>query len=558
MLYGTLAQTNPGYDAKLWDRIRLLYRGGWEIAGRAREVLKKAPNETTKAYEYRLSLASYVGYFGHVTNYLAGALFWEPVSVVPNSESSIPDEEFYEEFSRNADRRETSFSSLMKLACVEALLVKTAWLAVDLPPGTESEVASRADEDALGLRRAYCYLEPAENVLDWEEDDDGRLTLVVIKRRITKRTAIEQARGGYRDEFRVWELTESGARFSLYRSRDYKADETPDAKDALTLVEQRPTSFNVLPYARLTLPDGLWVGNQVGPLALEHFKRRSDLAGSVSSSLVEIPVVSLAPEIGGMGEAMPSELAQDPHRGDDPIAQHKARGYMVLGEHDRFEFVGPKGAVHQAARDELSDLRDEIYRTVTAMALALNQTGAAVGRSGQSKREDRIATEIVLEAIAHEVKKAAICVYRLIADAREETDVEWEAHGVENFNLAATGESVTEAIDVIDIDIPSKTFKSKYLSQLAIGLVRNLDPETQATIRDEIEKGVEEQGHAADALAAMTAQLPTGEDDDNGPPSSKPAGAGRTPPGANPPGIPRGNRGGDAAGAVRGPSRGRP
>lgn len=554
MLYGTLKQTNPAHGGRRWDDIRLLYAGGWELIEHASRYLIRAKDETEADFDRRKQLASYVGYFGQVVDFLAGATFFEPLTVTPVGSDPAPDEDFYAEFSRDTDRLGNTFSGLMKLALTEALLLRTAWIACDFPTADAgTELVSRADEDRLGLRRGYAYVEPGELVVDWSEDRNCRLRWVITKRVVTERETPDATRDTYREVFRIWTLDGTGtaqrAVCTTYQTKalklgkDGQEPEKPRDDDELEQVSQTRTAFRSIPFARLTLPHGLWVGNRVGPLALEHFRRRSNLAASLDRGLVEIPVAKLAPEIGGMGEAIASEAAQDPYRGSDPVGQFQRRGYVVLGSQDDLKFVGPSGKAYEAARADLAELRDEIYRTVTAMALAAPQSAASMTRSGQSKREDRTATEVVLSSLAQASRVAALDVYRIVSEARGEA-VEWETHGLSRFNLSDVDAAIAQAIEVRDIDIPSPTFKSHYLTKIAKTLLPDADVETQEAISDEITEGVESQGHELEAVGEMLNGATEADDDPE--PESQP-GRGRA--GADPQSTP----GRDSSGRSAGP-----
>lgn len=508
LTYGVLARTHEEYDAELWRKIRLFYEGGFELLKHADEFLVRVPNEPPERYEYRVKTASYICYFGQVIDYLVGALFHEDLQVVAAGDARkgepigpIPDETFYKTFANDADRRGTPLAAIAAQAVTTALLCKRAWIAVDLPEFDSTlELPNRAAEDALGVNRAYAFEAPPEEVLNWHRNADGKLLWLVTRWREIDRSDPFAKVEEYRERFKVWLRSANGASWLTFETEPHKLEgnDVPCKEEPLALIDQGTTSFREIPFVELELPAGLWAGNKIGPLALEHFRARSDLRGSLGRSLVEIPFVKLGPEIPGIGEALPAQKAQHPNRGDDPIAQYERKGYMVLGDKDELGFAGPSGKGFEVAQQSLDNLREEIYRTVTAMALSLPNTAATVGRSGESKREDRSATEIVLEAIGKLVRRAAVRVYDVVAGGRGEKFV-WTAQGLSTFNVAARGELVDEAERVFALDIPSSTFWREYKARAAIGLVPNANPETKATIQKEIASGVDE----ADSLAEL-------------------------------------------------------
>ncbi|HEX7464377.1 MAG TPA: hypothetical protein VF382_05745, partial [Actinomycetota bacterium] len=501
LTYGVLSQTHEEYDAKLWDTIRLFYRGGFELLKRAGEFLEPVPGEHTDRYAHRVKQASYICYFGQVVDYLVGALFHENLQVVPakgaggSSLGRVPDAKFYADFANNTDKSGTPFGAMAAQAVTTALLCRRAWIAVDLPEFDAVELPNRAAEDALGVNRAYAFEAPVEEVLNWHRDSDGKLLWLVTRWREIDRSSPFTEHKVYRERFKVWRSEGASVGWLTFETADHKLEEPCVPEEPLLLVDEGTTSFREIPFVELELPHGLWAGNKIGPLAIDHFRGRSDLAGALTTSMVEIPVVELAPEIPGVGEAMPAQAAQNPNRGNDPVGQYQRKGYMVLGAGDKLSFVGPSGRATDIADKRLDSLRDEIYRTVTAMSLSLSNSSATIGRSGDSKREDRSATEIVLGALGEIVRRAAVRVYDVVAGGRAEKVV-WSAQGLSTFNVAAASELVAEATQALPLAIPSSTWRREYLTRLALGLVPNANPETKATIQKEIANGVDE----ADAL----------------------------------------------------------
>jgi len=522
--YGALARTHAEYDAELWAKIRLFYRGGFELLDHAREFLHQAPNEDPDRYAYRVKEASYICYFGQIVDYLVGALFYEKLQVVPagggGNAPSPPDEAFWKAFAKDADRCGTPAAGLLAQAITTALLLRRAWVAVDLPEfDANVELPNRAAEERLGLNRAYAFEFPAEEVINWHRNSDGQLQWVVTQWREIDRSSPFAPVTEYRARFKVWLRDAGVVSWTTFETGPHKlsGDDQPREEELLSLVDEGTTTFHEIPLVEIELPWGLWAGNKIGPLALEHFRARSDLRGSLSRSLVEIPVVHLAPEIPGVGEALPATRVQRTDRGDDVVGQYEQKGQVTIGYNERFEFVGPSGRGYDVADRQLTTLRDEMYRTVTAMSLSLSNTASAVGRSGESKREDRSATEIVLDALGELVRRAAVRVYDVVAGGRGDSVV-WEAQGLSTFNVAARGELVEEAERVLPLSVPSATFRKEYLTRVALSLTPNAAPETKAQIQKEIASGVEEQDELARLMqqrAAVVSEQDEDEDEDD-------------------------------------------
>lgn len=506
--YKTLSTLNPQCAPALWERIRLLYKGGYELKGQVSQFIVQGPNETAEAFTYRLNRTSYIAYFGQIIDYLVAALFEEALHVTPAGDDSnpdtpgeVPDKLFYPAFAKDCDRNGTTLAMMMRAVITTALLLKRGYISVDMPQAPEA--ITRYEESKLGAGRGYCWEEQPESLIDWGIGPDGEWTWAILQRRVCEREAPWSDRSTYRERFKIWLMQAGCAECMTLETEPINVDSKP--ADALMLrVIQQPvrTSFTKIPIVKLELPDGLWAGNKIGPLAEEILQRRSDLFGAIGQSLQEIGYIKLGPEVPGFGQPLPSEVQQDPHRGDNLLEKWKAKGFVPIGYQDEIGFASPKTQAYTVAQGGVTELRDEMYRTVTAMSMSLDSTASVVGRSGESKREDRAATEKVLLALGEYVRKAAIDVYTIISIARGETVI-WRAFGLSKFNLEQRVDLTTEALQLESIPIPSETFQTEYKTSLAFALLPSASPETKAVIQKEIQAGIKESEKTKDLLSKM-------------------------------------------------------
>lgn len=514
MQYKLLSARNPGHDLALCQKIRLLYEGGYAAQKGLRALLAKAPNETQQSFDYRCARASYMPYFGQLVDYLVGALFATPIHVTPAGDAAdpktigeYPDQEFYQLFAKDSDRKGCHFSQLMRETVTEALLCHCAWIAVDMPPAVEAE--NRRAEDQAGGSRGYAYLLPYEEIFDWceDEDGDGDLLWAIVGRRCIDRKAPADLRETYYERYTLWEKDPSGVvKFTVFQTDSVKLDQEIPPNTDIPVISQGVTSFSEIPLIRFELPAGLWAGNKVGPLAEEHYQRRSDMIGSMGRSLHEIPFVKQGPEVPGAGEGI-SEAQSNPSRGVDPIAQQRSRGYLLLGSEDEIGFAGPSGKAYEITDKQLADLRDEIFRSVHAMALSLANTGSTAKRSAQSKVEDRRATGVVLDYLGSKTRDLAVNVYKAISAARKE-NVVWVAHGLDDFDLDESEDLLNEAQMLQSMTIHSDTFRKEHETKLLLRLLPGVSPETKAQIQQEVVKGIDEEPEdSEDALHAMADRL---------------------------------------------------
>src|SRR6185312_12868445 len=257
------------------------------------------------------------------------------------------------------------------------------------------------------------------------------------------------------------------------------------------------TSFPRIPLLRFELPSGLWVGNKIGPMALEHWIRRSELLGAEKRSCVAIPWTALGPEIPAPGEAS-SEAAEDPHRGEDPVAKFQRTGFMQLGHEDKLDFAEPQGHAYEIIDKQIDHVRESMYAVNHQMAASVRTNSTALGRSGLSKQKDQDKTDKVLGALGRDTRTFWTLVYDTVSKARGE-DVIWVASGIDNFETYDRTAVIQEATSLAEVAIPSKTFRKEHAKRVAAVLVPGLPPATVAQMGEEIDKGVDAEAEKAEA-----------------------------------------------------------
>lgn len=513
--YDLLAQTNPGYDADLWCKLDELYEGGFRIVANAKRYLPQFAGETLPRYNERLQHASYENYLGAIADQYIGQLFAQELVVAPAADKDDPStageaptpDGFWQDFAANADLKGNDFVCVVKEAFTSALLKKRGLIGCDFPLVDAPAPENRAEEDAQGRARGYAFNVDVCELLDWEYDSQvqrvvdlgggnrvqfvvGKLKFAVLKRCVERRDALEQSRDTAVEEFKVWSLDETGhAAWRLYRTEPFKKKDGPNKQKHVPLVDQGVTKFTEIPLVEICMPPALWLGNKLGPMAIRHFRGTSTLDAAVDRALHEIPYVKLGPEIGGVGEALPPDVQQNPARGEDVRRTYREAGMHVLGHQDEIDFAGPEGKALTIRADLLDRLVDAFYRVCHQMAASVSNTKKALGRSGDSKAADWKATAIILCAFGALVRDLSKRVYDIISAARTE-NVVWVVHGLEDYEEIDRAILVQEGAQAAALPIPSKTFRVEYLFRLAMAYLGNVPPQTQESIKQEIANGV--------------------------------------------------------------------
>lgn len=542
MKYGILNQRNPEYDDVLWGELDVLYVGGYKAMRRAHVFLDQLDGEKQKRYNDRLRLVSYIGYMGQIIDFFCASLFSSGITVTEAVDADDPDtagepaqaDDYWQDFDKDADLRRTPFSTVLRNSVRDALLKQRALIQVDFPVPEEIP-KSRAEEKEMGIDRGYVYEVPLEQLIDWEIDDFGCFKWCVLYETTCERTSPGAVRGAVTHTWTIWSMfTEKDAAKEVVdyvqsnqpatarpqpgqqkaqqpvagspkspkdngvaRWAKYEITVPPGFKDwkddmEIPQVDGGVTKFNRIPLLMLELPEGLWAGNHLGPMAREHWARRSYLVGAEARNMTAIGYVNLDTSGGAAGGIMDLEP-------DEKRALKDRNVDLVLP--GALQYAEPSGAAYGVVDTQLKDLKDEMFRVAHQMAMSVDNSSSTMRRSGTSKQSDKKDVAVVLEALAEYAKDFAVEIYECIAQVRGEDDVVWTARGMDKFVDDDRAELIQEAVSIDLIGIPSPTWQKEYKAQIAFKLAPNLPPETQDTIRKEITEGVDSKKEIDDLTA---------------------------------------------------------
>jgi len=500
--YEQLCAKHPQYDGKFWKRCRALYSGGKRLLHDPEvlhDVFPRHLAEEEYVYKERCRRAYYIPYPGEIIDAISAALFSEKLTVSADPE---PDEfyaEFFGDCSKPGGKRQ-SVPELMKEQLITALLCKRAWTLVDLPEPTEV-VDNYKEQEKSGLLDAYaCTLDP-ECVWDWEEDEEGsgELEWVLIHYQSARRNGIEAGRDMIKEEWIYYDRT-GWKRYKV----EYKKDHPPKEKQEIPLDGEGLHSFGRVPIVPFELPDGLWAMGKIESIAVAHLNKRNALTWAEYKSL--FPVLTHM-----QGEENPLiPVTGDPNRGTNQV--YGIGRVMTFGAGDELKYVGPDAAPFMAAMQDLNNLRDEMHRVLHQMAMSVDNSGAALQRSGDSKQVDQEITSIILRALGQFVRDHVRQVYDMVQVGRKDQEVEWEISGMEKFNEISVGALVDQAAILDTLSIPAPTFQRKWRFMLAKRLLGdNASEEEILQIQKELDNNISDEQYDPDELLKAKAANIMGE-----------------------------------------------
>jgi hypothetical protein len=325
-------------------------------------------------------------------------------------------------------------------------------------PRANGPAATRAEEDATGRSRAYLVSYGPDEVINWSYDETGIMEWVVIKTTCLQQSKVTDTQ------------CERETRWIYYDRENFKIFRQPGDSKPMELLDEGRHGFAALqrvPVFRMKVSEGLWLTNKSALLQLEHFNKSNALSWALAMGLFATPVIYSDREWNQIvGESY----------------------YIQLSPQDRFGWTEPEGKVYQIAADNLSKLKDEIYR----VCYLLTQTGGGsvtVHQSAMSKRFDFATTEEVLRAYGDVVKEAMRQVLGAIAGARQD-GVAVGVMGLDEFDIDDFSGDLEDAKNLLALGIQSPTLTKQVFKTIALKYLNDARPDIKNRVAEEIDRGV--------------------------------------------------------------------
>ncbi|MEZ5353037.1 MAG: hypothetical protein R2762_10410 [Bryobacteraceae bacterium] len=333
----------------------------------------------------------------------------------------------------------------------------TSYILVDFPRA-ERTPETLAEEDREGTGRAYLSACTADQLVNWSVDSRGDFEWVVMRTEALRKETLEAGEWVRETRWLYYDRSE----YRVFR-------QVGSVQRGIEEVDRGQHGFakaGRVPLFPLRLPEGLWLMNKAGLLQLEHFNRSNALSWALTLGLFAQPVVySDRPWKDVIGESY----------------------YIQLGPGDRFGWTEPEGRVYQIAAENLTRLKDEIYRVCYLMSQA---GGAMVNTSGLSKQRDFAITQEVLRAYGDVAKDVMKRVIRAIVAVRED-NLSVDVSGLDEFDIGDFTGELADAERLLEMAPASQTLRRQVLKKLAFKYLCDVRQEVKEQISKEIDEGME-------------------------------------------------------------------
>lgn len=476
---------HPEYQAEYWKRCRVLYKGGASLLednAVLKQMMPKHSKEDDAVYKERLARAFYIPYCGSIIDKIASELTGKPLTLTLGDEESQAkpvegetpkpevaaegDEDgFYSEFFDDCSRPGGAKQTVNQLAreqVLTALQCGRAWTLVDLPPKPEGGYATKLAQVEAGALDAYaCAVDP-ESVIDWEQDESGAIQFAIVMEAVNRRVGLVGDRDKVTLRFRYY-LPDTWAVYEITYSLKSKPEGPKDQDDVL-LVASGTHTFGQVPLVPLTLPAGLWAMSKLEAIARAHLNQRNALSWGQLKALFPVPVLYAGPPSPMNPTSEDSNRALQPH----------GPGYMTVlsggdKDHpgDKLEYFSPDSAPYKMAAEDLNVLRDEMHRVLHAMAQSIDNSGAALQRSAESKSVDAAASCAILRALGVLVREHLTEVLEAVSLGRGDGELDFVLKGMDIFDDVSLTDLVNDAVLLESVAIPSATFQKRFKLKIA-------------------------------------------------------------------------------------------
>lgn len=490
---------HPEYDSKYWHRLRALYRGGRALLGDQKlmnEIFPRHRKEREEIYEERCKRAFYVPYAAEIIDHIVAGLSAEPIAMTVGSteaggQAELP--EAYKAFIKDVSPKggkSLELNDMVKEQIRNALLLMTGWTLIELPAlkdaaGERMQFGDTGAQEKAGALAPYAVVLDAESVIDWEEDGSGELEFVILHTMSAKRLTLQSGRDMVTQTWVIYTRRE-WFRYEV----THKEDKEPKDEEPIPLVDGGPHTFGRVPIVRLQLADGLWAMNKMEGIAREHFNKRCALAWGELQSLLPELYEFLAPETSAKG-ALISESQESPSRATD---LPRGQGFVQQrGSEDKAQFIGPDPGPFTMAAASCDSLRDELHRVMHQMALSVDNSAASIGRSADSKSQDKAAVAVILTELGKLARKYAEQVLEMVSLARQEPKLtgQWAASGMAKFDAISVADAIEQALSIDMLHLESATFRKRHRSMLMRQILGDdATEEDLKAIDDELDQNV--------------------------------------------------------------------
>jgi hypothetical protein len=457
-----LQSCHADYDGKILTEYNLLYKGGKDFLAQVVQFLPQRKAEPVAVYNERCRRAFYIGYIGPIVDFFTCNLFGIDANIKSQPHQ---DKGFYPQFFKDVDRKQTEFNTFFKKVFTNTIIQQKTYILVDFPQRdseTAALIKSRADEARLGLDRAFLVEFTREQLIDWNFDEAGNFQWIKFYTKTAEKPSFD-AEAVIRHNWYIYDKYG----YQVFQFDETEKNKLEEGKEASLIASGTHMLPGKVPVLTLELPDGLWIINKIASVQSELFNLDNALAWQEYQAHYSMPVIKL--------------------KDNKPFNQRFGEGYYIkLGIDESFEWSEPEGKMMEVGLKRREMLKDELYRIIHQLSLSIKQTKSQTKQSGQSKQEDRHATEVILCAFGDVVREAMQKILTMISEARGEK-ITWDVSGFSTFDTETLTEKLAQALQVKAYVVHSETYQKELEKRIVDLTIEDANQEIKQKIHQEID-----------------------------------------------------------------------
>lgn len=473
-------------NAAQWGLLTRLTEGGSSVTLKDKETLLKHPdNRPDSLKAKRAEVSHFSSLLGGLVIKLQSQVMRSPGVYEPflSGTQQVSDDPIWGQFLQRASHGGESLHESLSVALQHGLSTGIGYLQVDTI--STPQARNRAEQKEMGGDRPFVIVRPRAAVLDWQTDQWG-YRFAKIHTTETLKDSWDST-PTYTHRYQIYQRTPDG-RITSQEWRTIATDKTeptatPSENDLVEVISPEQDIFHVVtpsgplfqfPLIPLRIPPSLAVGPQLFEIYSQFF---TQMAAINYASLVSLW----------------RQLIFENVTDDSQVV--KAIGG---GAGDSFWWGLPPGVVAkwlETSTDGMEFsikyadvLKKEMYDQIAAIAISASASYQGIGRSGESKKEDRRAADILLETYGNAVRTAAQQVLDCAAIARGQR-IDWAIQGFNKYDSDGLLDDIAEFTAANPV-IGSPTFDREGRKAIAAGAITalGLHPNLLGEIAGEIDQ----------------------------------------------------------------------
>jgi len=480
--YRVFTVRHPEYEGEYLEFLEALDAGGRKLLKCKKHLdnaLRKTLSEQDEVWAERSARAVYPNYLGGINGFFVATVFGDSLTIKlqdPSGEEpsdAPPDWRDWLDNAAMVGAKPVTVPQHMRKVLRTLLTKKVAYTLVELPkaPDADAAPATRLQQEALGLGRPYLIPVDPVAVVDWEDDDAGELVWVLIKSVECKRRGIGGDRTTitetYREitptEWKVWQIT--------YTKKD--RPDGPRPEDLVTVTDSGAHTFGRVNLVRHRGEEGMWTADLMCSAQCDIFRARSGYAWLRDKVNVPAPYLKLQNLTDGANTVMSDDIVKQQGRGK---VESGVGGITYLAQNDDLGFASPDAAALTVNLSLYEKGIEELYMTMHQMAQGIRNTGAAVGRSGESKAIDSSSTSVISKALGATVRTETLQILRMAEAGRGEAKpINWAIGGCDEIEMATAADAINDLVALESVTVPPE-----FRVEMILRTVRLLFPDQPA------------------------------------------------------------------------------